>query len=109
MDDRSVANLHDVRGFIHSLVHMYAIQHASESDDRDPTVGADIRQSMFDIDNWNVWGLAEPFNYRENDRSPIMKGRAYQVSGGVPDYQTTSPCRATPTGSRDNRRGSVNQ
>ena len=88
MDDTTVANLHYVRGFIHSLVLMRAIQNAQDSGG-DPTSGSDLRQGMFDIDDWNVWGLAEPFDFREDDRRATMRGRVYQVVDGEMEFETT--------------------
>lgn len=88
MDDPEVANLNYVRGCIHGLLALKGLQNAIEND-RDPTSGADVRESMFDIQDDDMWGLSEPYSYAEDDRRPTMNGRLFEVSGGTLEYDTT--------------------
>ncbi|WP_411714732.1 ABC transporter substrate-binding protein [Natronomonas sp.] len=88
MDDPQVANLNYVRGCIHAILVLKGLQNAIDND-RDPTSGADVRQSMFDITDENMWGLSEPFNYMEDDRRPTMTGRLFEVSDGSFEFDTT--------------------
>jgi len=55
----------------------------------DMSSGEDFRQGMFEISDWNVRGLAQPFTYEEGDRRPTMSGRVYQVQDGAFEYDTT--------------------
>lgn len=88
MDDPQVANLNYVRGCIHGILALKGLQYAIEND-RDPTSGSDVRQSMFDIQEEDMWGLSEPYSYAEDDRRPTMNGRLFEVSGGALEYDTT--------------------
>ena len=88
MDDPQEANLNYVRGSIHAILVLKGLQNAIDND-RDPTSGADLRQSMFDITDDDMWGLSEPFDYSENDRRPTMTGRLFEVSGGSFEFDTT--------------------
>jgi branched-chain amino acid transport system substrate-binding protein len=88
MDDPSVANLNYVRGCIHGLLVLKGLQNAIDAD-RDPTSGSDVRQSMFGIEEENMWDLAEPFTYTEEDRRPTMTGRLFEVSDGALEFDTT--------------------
>jgi branched-chain amino acid transport system substrate-binding protein len=88
MDDPSVANLNYVRGCIHGLLVLKGLQNAIDAD-RDPTSGSDVRQSMFGIEEENMWDLAEPFSYTEEDRRPTMTGRLFEVSDGALEFDTT--------------------
>lgn len=81
LDDREVANLNYVRGFIHSLLVFRALSNVQEMD-LDPTVGADFREGMFAIEEWDGWGLIEPLTYSQGDRRPTMTGRVYEVRDG---------------------------
>lgn len=81
LDDREVANLNYVRGFIHSLLVFRALSNVLEMD-LDPNSGADFREGMFGIDGWDGWGLIEPLAYSEDDRRPTMTGRVYEVRDG---------------------------
>jgi branched-chain amino acid transport system substrate-binding protein len=87
MDDPSVANLNYVRGVIHALMALKGLQNAAEVGDM--SSGEDFRQGMFEISDWNVRGLAQPFTYEEGDRRPTMSGRVYQVQDGAFEYDTT--------------------
>jgi branched-chain amino acid transport system substrate-binding protein len=88
MDDPAKANLHYPRGFIHTLLVVRAIQNAAEMG-LDVTNGSNLREGFFAIDDWNVWGLAQPFSYQEGDRRPTMNGRIYQISDGALEYDQT--------------------
>ncbi|WP_332897386.1 ABC transporter substrate-binding protein [Haladaptatus sp. CMSO5] len=81
MEDPGVANLNYVRGVIHAMVALKGIQEATNLD-LDPSMGENIRSAMFEISDWDVFGLAEPFTYEEDDRRPTMTGRIYQVEDG---------------------------
>ncbi|MFC6731108.1 MULTISPECIES: ABC transporter substrate-binding protein [unclassified Haladaptatus] len=81
MNDPSVANLNYVRGVIHAMLALKGIQEANNLD-LDPSAGANIREGLFETQDWDVFGLAEPFSYEEADRRPTMTGRIYQVEGG---------------------------
>jgi len=87
MDDPSVANLNYVRGVIHALMALKGLQNAAEVGDM--SSGEDFRQGMFEISDWNVRGLAQPFTYEEGDRRPTMSGQVYQVQDGAFEYDTT--------------------
>lgn len=73
IEDSEHANLHYVRGFIHALVLGKAIENTKEAGN-DPTSGADLRQGMFEITDWDAWGLARPFDFQEEDRRATMEG-----------------------------------
>ena len=88
MDDPQEANLNYVRGSIHAILVLKGLQNAIDND-RDPTSGADLRQSMFDITDDDMWGLSEPFDYSEDDRRPTMTGRLFEVSDGSFEFDTT--------------------
>lgn len=83
-----VANLNYVRGCIHTLLVAKGIQNAIDMD-LDPTKGEDVRQGMFEINGDDMWGLAQPFNYKEGDRRPTMTGRLFEVSDGTLEFDTT--------------------
>lgn len=87
MDDPSVANLNYIRGVIHALMALKGLQNAQEVGDMNS--GQDFREGMFQISDWDVRGLAEPFSYAEDDRRPTMNGRVYQVQDGAFEYDTT--------------------
>jgi len=88
MDDPRAANLNYVRGSIHAILVLKALQNAIDND-RDPTSGDDLRRSMFDITDDDMWGLSEPVNYMEDDRRPTMTGRLFEVSDGSFEFDTT--------------------
>ncbi|MEF8807405.1 ABC transporter substrate-binding protein [Natronomonas sp.] len=88
MDDPQVANLNYVRGCIHAILVLKGLQNAIDAD-RDPTSGSDVRQSLFDIEDDNMWDLSEPYNYMEDDRRPTMTGRLFEVSDGAMEFDTT--------------------
>jgi branched-chain amino acid transport system substrate-binding protein len=88
MDDPQVANLNYVRGCIHAILVLKGLQNAIDAD-RDPTSGSDVRQSMFDIEDDDMWDLSEPYNYMEDDRRPTMTGRLFEVSDGAMEFDTT--------------------
>lgn len=83
LDDRNVANIHYVRGFIHGLVLYRGIENTLEMD-LDPASGADLLEGMLAIDDWDCWGLSKPFSYDEGDRRPTMSGDIYEVVDGEP-------------------------
>ncbi|MFA9418257.1 ABC transporter substrate-binding protein [Natrinema sp. HArc-T2] len=84
MDDPSVANLNYVRGVIHALL---ALKGLTEADDMNS--GQSVREGLFNVSDWDVRGLAEPFTYSEDDRRPTMNGRIYQVTDGSFEYDST--------------------
>ncbi|MFD1562601.1 ABC transporter substrate-binding protein [Haloarchaeobius amylolyticus] len=87
MDDPSVANLNYVRGVIHALLALKGLKNAQEIGDM--SSGADVREGLFQVSDWNARGLAEPFTYAEDDRRPTMNGRIYEVSDGSFEYDST--------------------
>lgn len=87
MDDPQVANLNYVRGVIHALLAMKGIKNAEEQG-LDPTKGENVRKGLLSIDDWDVWGLAPPFAYEENDRRPTMTGRTYEVKNGEMQFDS---------------------
>ena len=89
MDDPEVANLNYVRGVIHALLAMKGLKNAEQSDDLDPSSGADVREGLLQVDGWDVWGLAPPFTYSEGDRRPTMTGRTYEVQDGEMTFDQT--------------------
>lgn len=88
MDNPDVANLNYVRGCIHTLLVVKGIQNAIDRD-LDPTEGANVRRGMFDIEDDDMWGLSQPFNYMEDDRRPTMTGRLFEVSDSELAFDTT--------------------
>jgi branched-chain amino acid transport system substrate-binding protein len=88
MDNPEVANLNYVRGCIHTLLVAKGLQNAIDAGN-DPTNGENVRQGMFQIENDDMWGLSQPFNYMEDDRRPTMTGRLFEVSGGELSFDTT--------------------
>jgi len=87
MDDPKVANLNYVRGGIHAILALKALQNAIEMG-RDPTEGANVREGMLAIEDDDMWGLAEPFTFQEGDRRPTMTGRLYEVADGEMQFDT---------------------
>ena len=81
LEDPSVANLNYVRGCIHAVLVLRGLENAIDAG-RNPTNGADVRESMFGIEDDDMLGLAEPFDYMESDRRPTMTGRLFEVSNG---------------------------
>jgi branched-chain amino acid transport system substrate-binding protein len=88
MDNFEVANLNYVRGVIHALLALNGLQNTVDAGN-DPTSGADVRQGMFDIEDNDMGGLSQPFNYMEDDRRPTMTGRLFEVSDGSLSFDTT--------------------
>lgn len=88
MDDPSVANLNYVRGVIHTLLVVNGLRNTIEAGD-DPSVGANVRDGMFEIEDNTMGDLAQPFNYMEGDRRPTMTGRLFEVSDGGLSFDTT--------------------
>ena len=88
MDDPSVANLNYVRGVIHALLVREALANTIDAG-IDPASGEDVRQGMFDIDGNTMGDLAQPFDYREDDRRPTMTGRLFEVTDGSLEFDTT--------------------
>lgn len=73
-----IANLHYVRGFIHTLLLFGALQNV-EDEGLDPQSGADVREGMMLLDEWTNWGMSEPFNFEEGDRRGTMTGRVFEA------------------------------
>ena len=88
MDDPEVAQLNYVRGVIHALLALKGMQNAAEAGN-DVTTGANVRQGMFDIEDDDMFGLAEPFTYAEDDRRPTMNGRLFEVTDGSLSFDTS--------------------
>ncbi|WP_152420996.1 ABC transporter substrate-binding protein [Halorubrum coriense] len=88
MDDPEVAQLNYVRGVIHALLMLKGIQNAAEAGN-DPTSGPNVRQGMFGIEDDNMFDLAEPFSFAEDDRRPTMNGRLFEVTDGSLSFDTT--------------------
>jgi branched-chain amino acid transport system substrate-binding protein len=87
MDDPSVANLNYIRGVIHALLALKGLKNGKEAGDMNK--GADVRKGLFNVSDWNVRGLAEPFTFSEDDRRPTMNGRIYEVKDGSFEYDST--------------------
>ena len=81
MDNIEIANLNYVRGVLHALVAFRALEHVEEMG-LDPHDGSDFREAMFEIEDWDGWGMVEPLTYTEDDRRPTMTGRVYEVQDG---------------------------
>lgn len=88
LEDASVANVHYVRGFVQALVLVRAFDHA-ETMGLDIFEGGRLREGMFAIDGWDVWSLAESFDFREHDRRATMTARLYEVDDGSIEHDTT--------------------
>ncbi len=88
MDDPEVAQLNYVRGVIHALLALKGLQNAAEAGN-DVASGPNVRQGMFGIEDDDMFGLAEPFTYAEDDRRPTMNGRLFEVSDGSLSFDTT--------------------
>lgn len=88
LDDREVANLNFVRGIIHALIMYKGLSNALERG-LGVNEGSNLRQGLFDIDDWGAWGLIEPITYAEDDRRPTMAGRIYEVQDGEMVYDDT--------------------
>lgn len=87
MNNPEIANINYVRGVVHALLSVQAIQHAQEMG-MDPSDGSNIREALFDMDDFDAWGLLpETYDYQEGDRRPTMSGQTYVVENGemVPD------------------------
>ena len=87
MDDPEVAQLNYVRGVIHALLALKGLQNAAEAGN-DVTTGPNVRQGMFGIEDDDMFGLAEPFSYAEDDRRPTMNGRLFEVTDGSLSFDT---------------------
>ena len=87
MDDPEVAQLNYVRGVIHALLALKGLQNAAEAGN-DVTTGPNVRQGMFCIEDDDMFGLAEPFSYAEDDRRPTMNGRLFEVTDGSLSFDT---------------------
>lgn len=88
MDNPEVAQLNYVRGVIHGLLALKGLRNVID-EGNDPTAGSNARQGMFDIQNDDMEGLAEPFTYEEGDRRPTMTGRLFEVTDGSLSFDTT--------------------
>jgi branched-chain amino acid transport system substrate-binding protein len=87
MDDPEIANINYVRGVVHALLAVEAIQQAQEMG-LDPNEGANVREALFEMDDFDAWGLLpETYDYQEGDRRPTMSGQTYVIEDGemVPD------------------------
>jgi branched-chain amino acid transport system substrate-binding protein len=87
MEDPEVANLNYVRGCIHALLALKGLRNAMDMG-MDPTVGANVREAMFEIQDDDMRGLSEPFTFAEDDRRPTMTGRLYEVTDGAMEFDS---------------------
>lgn len=82
MDDPEIANINYVRGVVHALLAVEAIQQAQDMG-LDPNEGANIREALFEMDDFDGWGLLpEVYDFQEGDRRPTMNGQTYVVEDG---------------------------
>lgn len=88
LDDASVANVHYVRGFVQALVLVCAFDHAAGMG-LDIFEGDELREGVFAIDGFDARSLAEPFDFREQDRRATMNARLYEVSDGAIEHDAT--------------------
>lgn len=87
MDNPEVANLNYIRGVSHALLAYEGVLKAQEMGN-DPNSGADVREAIFELEDFDAWGLiSTPMNYEDGDRRPTMTGQLYEVEDGeiVPD------------------------
>jgi len=84
-----VANINYVRGVVHALLAVEALQHVND-DGGDVNSGAAVRDAIFELGEFDARGLIpESLNYMEGDRRATMWGQTYQVSDGdiVPEEE----------------------
>lgn len=82
MDNPEVANINYVRGVVHALLAYEGVRQAQEMD-LDPHSGADVREAIFELEDFDAWGLVhEPMNWEDGDRRATMTGQMYQVEDG---------------------------
>jgi branched-chain amino acid transport system substrate-binding protein len=86
-DNPEVANLNYIRGCIHALLALKGLRNTMDMG-MDPSVGSNVRQGMFGIEDDDMRGLSEPFTYAEDDRRPTMTGRLYEVTDGTMEFDT---------------------
>jgi branched-chain amino acid transport system substrate-binding protein len=80
MSNPEVANINYVRGVAHALLAVEAVKQVQD-DGGDITSGAEVRQAIFDMDDFDARGLIPvTLNYMEDDRRATMWGQTYQVS-----------------------------
>ena len=80
MSNPEVANINYVRGVAHALLAVEAVKQVQD-DGGDITSGAEVRQAIFDMDDFDARGLIPvTLNYMEGDRRATMWGQTYQVS-----------------------------
>ena len=87
MDNPEVAQLNYVRGVIHALLALKGLQNTIDAGNE--VTGANARQGMFDIQDDNMEGLAQPYTFKEDDRRPTMTGRLFEVTDGSLSFDTT--------------------
>jgi len=87
-DDLEVANADYIRGFINPLTIAQGFQNAVDNG-LDPTKGENVREGMFEINDWNAYGMASPITFTEDDRRAMMTGNMYQAVDGELKVQTT--------------------
>lgn len=81
INNKQVANMDYLRGFINPVVISEAFNNVLDMDG-DIQSGSDFRQGMFDIDEFEAWGISPPLRYEEGDRRPTMTGLMYQIQDG---------------------------
>lgn len=82
MDDPELANLHYVRGFLHGLL-LYKALKLGEQHGLDVQQGPELRQAMFEVNEWDAWGVSEPLSFSRDDPRSTMSGRIYEVHNGA--------------------------
>lgn len=95
-DDPEIASINYVRGVAHALLAVEALKHVDD-DGGDIHSGAAVREAIFELDDFDAWGLIpEVLDYQEDDRRATMWGQTYEVSDGemVPDEGVELPRRA---------------
>lgn len=86
-DDPEIANINYVRGVVHALLAVEGILKAQDMG-LDPHDGADIREALIELDDFDGWGLIpEVYDFQDGDRRPTMNGQTYVVEDGemIPD------------------------
>lgn len=89
MDDPEDANLNYVRGITHASLAIAAIQQVEENGG-DPRSGADLREAIFELEDFDAEGLIPSgLTYEDGDRRATMEGRMYEVQDGEIVYDET--------------------
>lgn len=82
MDNPEVANLNYVRGVVHTLLAYEGIREAQEMGNN-PHSGADVREAILELEDFNGWGLVpDPMNWEDGDRRATMTGQMFEAQDG---------------------------